>query len=42
MKNILEGISSTLGDRECVSDLEDKIMETTNSEQQKENKNSTV
>ena len=42
MKNILEGIDSRLGDRECKNDLEDKIMETTNSEQQKENKNSTV
>ena len=37
MKNTLEGINSRLGDTgECISDLEDRIMETTQSEQQKE------
>ena len=37
MKNMLERINSRLGDiEECISDLEDRRMETTQSEQQKE------
>ena len=37
INNTLEGMNSRLSDREeCVSDLEDRIMETTQSEQQKE------
>ena len=37
MKNILEGINSKLDDaKEHTSDLEDRIMEITESEQQKE------
>lgn len=37
MKNILEGINNRLDDiEESISDLEDTIMETTQSEQQKE------
>ena len=37
MKNILKGINSRLGDTEdCISDLEGKIMEIIQSEQQKE------
>ena len=37
MKNILEGVNSRLGDtEECTSDLEDRIMEITQSEEQKE------
>ena len=39
MKNILEGINSSLGDtEEYISDLEDRIMEITQSEQQKKDK----
>ena len=37
MKNTLEGINSRLGDtEECISDLDDTIMEIIQSEQQKE------
>ena len=37
MKNILEEINSRLSDtEECISDLEDRIVEITQSEQQKE------
>ena len=37
MKNTLEGIKSRQGDTdECINDLEDRIMEITKSEQQKE------
>ena len=37
MKNRLEGINSRLSDtEECISDLEDRIMEITQTEQQKE------
>ena len=36
MKNIPEGINSRLDDREWISNLEDKIMEISQSEQQKE------
>ena len=39
MKNTLEGIKDRLGNmEECISDLKDRIMEITQSEQQKENK----
>ena len=39
MKSTLEGINSRLGDmEECISDLEDRIMEITQSAQQKEKK----
>ena len=38
MKNTLEGMNSKLGNtEECTSDLEDRIMEITQLEQQKEN-----
>ena len=38
MKNRLEGINRSLGDtEECISYLEDRITERTQSEQQKEN-----
>ena len=38
MKNMLEGINRSLGDtEECISYLEDRITERTQSEQQKEN-----
>ena len=36
MKNTLEGINSRLGGTEHISDLENKIIEITQSEQQKE------
>ena len=37
MKNMLEGISRSLGDtEECINYLEDRITERTQSEQQKE------
>ena len=37
MKNTLEGINSRLSEtEECISDLEDKIMEITQLEEQKE------
>ena len=37
MKNVLEGINSRLGDtEEHIHDLDDRIMEITHSEQQKE------
>ena len=37
MKNTLEGVNSRLGKtEECISDPEDRIMEITQSEQQKE------
>lgn len=40
MKNIVEGMNSRLGNtEECTSDLEDKIMDIIQSEQQKENQN---
>ena len=39
MKNTLEGIKDRLGNtEECISDLKDRIMEITQSEQQKEKK----
>ena len=37
MKNILEGMNRSLSDtEECISDLENRIMEITQSEQQNE------
>ena len=36
MKNALEGINNTLGDKEHISNLEDRMMKITQSEQQKE------
>ena len=40
MKNTLEGINSKLGDTgECINDLEDRIMDITESEQPKEKQN---
>ena len=37
MKNILKEINIRLGDtEECISDIEDRIMETSQSDQQKE------
>ena len=39
MKNILEGINSRLGDtEECISNLEDRIMEVIQSKQPKKKK----
>ena len=40
MKNTLGGISSRLGDKEdCINDLEDRIVEITQSEQKKNTTN---
>ena len=36
MKNTLEGFKSRLGNKEHISNMEDRIMEITQSEQQKE------
>lgn len=38
VKNTLEGINSRLGDKEQISDLEDKIMKITQSESEKKDK----
>ena len=39
MKNALEGMNIRLGDAECLNDLEDRIMEITQSVEQKQQKN---
>ena len=39
MKNILEGIKGFVDAEEWFSDLEDRVMESTQAEQQKEKKN---